>query len=202
MNHLIINVSDEETQRKPPFSAYDDKLRKALTEQTEHVAIYLHPSLGCGIDLLEWLETWTEKFQKAAKQFHIVPGNVNQLECLEVSHPDQGLRYVASADDLEAFLSTLSPPPPVRPSVPVQAPAQISEAVEKRPAISEENEPESAQKPAVSMEVGTRVIISGEYICSGCNTPRMWLKGDISTECANPECTNSDAGWEMTYELF
>jgi hypothetical protein len=213
MNHQAITVSDEEVQARAPITAFDDKLRRALSDPSQYIIIYLHPILGCGIELLEWLENWQDKFQKLKKKFFIVPGNVNQLECLEVSHPDQALRYVANADEMEVILSSLPvavstpaaeaipvfepPPKPVKP-VTQEPPAKAPAPAE--PVVAEEEPP--PPKPPVLMDVGMMVETSGEYICTSCKTTRMWLKGDITTECTNPECPEPDTGWEMTYELF
>jgi hypothetical protein len=224
MSHVLISVSDEDIQNKPAFTAFDEKLRRAMSDQAGIVAICLHPELGCGTDMLEWLETWQDKFIKVKKQLYIVPGNVNQMECLEVSHPDQELKYIATVDDLEALLASLAPEVAEAvlevqmPSTagaaqalhPVQA-SQIPGATSKPPAGGAEaetfevkltrKEPEPSAPP-ILMDVSQFVETSGEYKCIGCNMTRMWLKGDVTTECTSPECTDSDAGWEMTYELF
>jgi len=207
MNHQQIKVSDEEIQSKPQFTAFEEKLRKALSEPLDIIVIYLHPSLGCGVDLLEWLETWQERLLKLEKHLYIVPGNVNQLECLEVSHPDQGLKYVADANELEAILSDVAPMPPDNAMAPVltsiEAAPQTSEPkAQHQLAMPVSSEEEPLPKQAVRMDVGARVVLSGEYVCAGCHIARMWLKGDIAAKCANPECPSSDAGWDLTYELF
>jgi hypothetical protein len=206
MNHQQIRVSDEEIQSKPQFTAFEEKLRKALSEPLDIIVIYLHPLLGCGVDLLEWLETWQERLLRLEKHLYIVPGNVNQLECLEVSHPDQGLKYIADANELEAILSDVAPTAPDQTMAPVltsiEAAPQTSEPRAPQPAIPVTRQEEHLPKQTVRMDVGTRVELSGEYVCAGCHIARMWLKGDVAAECANPECPSSDAGWDLTYELF
>jgi hypothetical protein len=218
MNHSLISVSDEEIQNKPVITAFDEKLRRAMSEQVKIIAISLHPELGCGTEMLEWLETWQNKLSKVGKQFYIVPGNVNQMECLEVSHPDQELKYVQSLDDLETLLASLAPevteavlevriPPAAAQSAPVQ-PADLSPPLQPASADADtfevkldKAEPE-VSAPPILMDVSQLVETSGEYKCLGCSLARMWLKGDITTDCTNPECPDQDAGWEMTYELF
>jgi hypothetical protein len=227
MSHMLISVSDEEIQSKPVTTAFDEKLRRALSDQAGIIAISLHPELGCGTDMLEWLETWQDKFIKVKKQFFIVPGNVNQMECLEVSHPDQELKYIPTIEDLETLLASLAPevseavlevrmpetapaPVPADRSKPVQ-PSQSLPAAADQSAAGEDaetfevkiskKEPD-VSTPPILMDVSQLVETSGEYKCLGCSTTRMWLKGDITTECTNPECADQDAGWEMTYELF
>jgi hypothetical protein len=220
MNHIVISVSDEDIQNKPVITAFDEKLRRALSDQAPIIAICLHPELGCGTDVLEWLETWQDKFLKVKKQFYIVPGNVNQMECLEVSHPDQELKYVPTVEDLETMLLSLAPevveavlevqvPAAALTQAPVQqavqpppAPAQVSD---DEPATFEVKTVKEAPDPAlppILMDDSQIVETSGEYKCLGCQTTRMWLKGDITSECTNPECPDPDAGWEMSYELF
>ena len=226
MSHVLISVSDEDIQNKPVITAFDEKLRRAMSDQAGIIAICLHPELGCGTDMLEWLETWRDKFLKVNKQFYIVPGNVNQMECLEVSHPDQELKYIPSVEDLETLLSSLAPdvaeavlevrmpsPEPVpasRPVKPVQVP-QSPPAAAEDPAGDEDlgtfevkirKETTSPAAPAVRLDVSQFVDTSAEYKCLGCNATRMWLKGDVTADCTNPECPDPDAGWEMTYELF
>ena len=215
MNHVVVSVSDEDIQNKPVITAFDEKLRRTLSDPAGIVAICLHPELGCGTEMLEWLETWQAKLLKVKKQFFIVPGNVNQMECLEVSHPDQELTYIPTVEDLETLLSSLAPevseavlevqmpsaaPAPVpQPEKAVQ-PADETDAVAFEVKIVKQAPDPSA--PPLLMDVSQIVELSGEYKCRGCGTARMWLKGDITAECANPECTDTDAGWEMTYELF
>jgi hypothetical protein len=212
MNHIVISVSDEDIQNKPVITAFDEKLRRALSDQAPIIAICLHPELGCGTDVLEWLETWQDKFLKVKKQFYIVPGNVNQMECLEVSHPDQELKYVPTVEDLETMLMSLAPEvaeavlevqvPAQQAVKPPPAPAQVSD---DEPATFEVKTVKEAPDPAlppIRMDDSQIVETSGEYRCLGCQTTRMWLKGDITSECTNPECPDPDGGWEMSYELF
>jgi hypothetical protein len=222
MSHVLISVSDDELQNKPALSAFDEKLRKAMSDAAKIVAIELHPELGCGTEMLEWLETWQKKILKVNKQFYIVAGNVNQMESLEVSHPDQELKYVQNADDLEMLLASLAPevaeavlevqmppvsahsPAPERVVVPPPAPAEPVDADADAETFEVKivKEPSEVPSPPILMDVSQLVETSGEYKCLGCSLTRMWLKGDVTAECTNPECPHQDAGWEMTYELF
>ena len=222
MSHVLISVTDEELQNKTPIAAFNEKLRRVIPDQVQIVAIFLHPELGCGTEMLEWLESWQDKFLKVKKQFFIVPGNVNQLECLEVSHPDQELKYVPTVDDLETLLASLAPEVSeavleIQMPSPAQAPppAPLQQKIRTEPAQSEHVDAEPATfevkiakpvadsaSPPVLMDVSQIVELSGEYKCRGCGVARMWLKGDIAADCTNPECTDTDSGWEMTYELF
>jgi len=220
MYHVLISVSDEELQNKTPIAAFNEKLRRAMSEQAHIIAISLHPELGCGSEMLEWLETWQDKFLKVNKQFYIIPGNVNQMECLEVSHPDQELKYVASIEDFETLLVSLAPevseavlevkmpqealsPAPLPQKI--EPPKTAIQAVDADSAIFEvkiAKEAPDPSAPPILMDISQIVETSGEYKCRGCSASRMWLKGDITTDCTNPECTDTDSGWEMTYELF
>jgi len=56
--------------------------------------------------------------------------------------------------------------------------------------------------PDIRLQPGAIVQISGEYICLGCRTSRMWLKGDVAKECENAGMRPSGDRMEMTYELF
>jgi hypothetical protein len=205
MNNYIISVTDQEIQDQPIVKAFEDKLRLGLSQTARVVAICLHPELGCNVELLSWLETWQQRFIKVKKQFYIIPGNINQLECLEVSHPDQGLKYVASLIDLEVAIESIETQQPV-PEVPAPAettaPAPKFEKAEETTGDKIDIKEGPSPVPEIEMDVGSRVETSGEYICLGCKRSRMWLKGDVSEECDNPECQNSDAGWKLTYELF
>ncbi len=215
MNHVLISVSDEEIQNKPVITAFDEKLRRAMSDQAGIIAICLHPELGCGTEMLEWLETWQAKLLKVKKQFYIVPGNVNQMECLEVSHPDQELKYIPTIEDLETLLASLAPevaeavlevqmpssaPVPVPMVEKVEQPAADIDAETFEVKISKKTALPSI--PPVCMDVSQFVDTSAEYKCLGCKTTRMWLKGDVTADCTNPECPDPDAGWEMTCELF
>jgi hypothetical protein len=203
--NLVISVTDQEIQDQPIVKAFEDKLRLGLSQPVRVVAICLHPELGCNVELLSWLETWHQRFIKVRKQFYIIPGNVNQLECLEVSHPDQGLKYVPSLNDFEVEAESietqqpvLETPAPVQTAAPASTIEKITETAGDKIDIKEEPSP----VPEIEMNVSSRVETSGEYICLGCRRSRMWLKGDISEECDNPECQNAGAGWKLTYELF
>jgi hypothetical protein len=222
MNYMLIAVSDDELQNKPAISAFDEKLRKAMPDPAPIVAIELHPELGCGTEMLEWLEAWQKKLLKVNKQFYIVAGNVNQMESLEVSHPDQELKYVQNRDDLEILIASLAPevteavlevqmpsaaapsPAPQRAVAPPPAPAEPVDADADAETFEVKivKEPLEIPSPPILMDVSQLVETSGEYKCLGCSLTRMWLKGDITAECTNPECPHQDEGWEMTYELF
>ncbi len=205
MNHSVIAVKDEECNGKAPFALYDDKLRRTLSEAFEAVVVHLNPVLGCGVELLEWLEIWRGRFIKANKKFFIVPGNVNQLECLEVSHPNQGLTYAANAEEMEIVLARLprslpADPEHQAPDSDAQLPAEVSNEPAFVPMAVHNNV--RVSRPAMSMDPGSTVVLSGEFTCRGCKTARMWLKGDVATKCTNLECLAPSAGWELTFELF
>jgi hypothetical protein len=216
MAHFLIALTDEEIGDQAAATVFDEKLRHALSCKEPSVVIRLRPELGCGTEVLEWLEEWTDKFQKAKKNFFIVPANVNQLECLEVSHPDQELRYAATLEELEdriaaidhqstltglaaseeetAFLVEDVPPAQKGPAKAAHAEDKLDfEVIDKEEGVLVRD---------MRIQSGSIVQISGEYICEGCRTSRMWLKGDIAKDCENAECVHPGAGWKMTYELF
>jgi hypothetical protein len=215
MSYFLIALTDEEIGDQAAATVFDEKLRHALSCKEPSVVIRLRPELGCGTEVLEWLEEWTDKFQKVKKNFFIVPANVNQLECLEVSHPDQELRYAATLEELEDRIAVID-----RQSTLTEGPASEEEAaffVEDEPLKKEPakaalagnkldfeviDKKEDVHVRDVRMQSGSIVQISGEYICEGCRTSRMWLKGDIAKDCENAECVHPGAGWKMTFELF
>jgi len=214
MSHLLITLTDEELGDRAVAAVFDEKLRSGLSCKDSDVVIRLRPELGCGTEMLEWLEEWTEKFQKVKKQLYIIPANVNQLECLEVSHPDQDLRYANSLAELEDWLEVQN----TEPLAQVETSEEVAFLVEDVPPAKKEpaTEAHAGEKldfeiiekeevrhvPDIRLQPGAIVQISGEYICLGCRTSRMWLKGDVAKECENAECAHPGTGWKMTYELF
>jgi hypothetical protein len=209
MKHISISLSNEEIKSLSPYSVYDNKLRNALNGEEKYILLYLHPNLGCGTELLEWLEKWQIKFSSQKKYFIIVPGNVNQFECLEVSHPDQELKYFPNQEKVNDFLDSLikstnnisEEKANTKQEITQQKPEQIESKDEKKQELIPDSKEEIYKNP-IHLEIGSLVEISGEYVCLSCKTTRMWLKGDITTECNNAECSKPDMGWEMTFELF
>jgi hypothetical protein len=214
MSHLVIVLTDEEIGNQPVAAVFDEKLRHALSCKDPDIIVRLRPELGCSTEVLVWLEEWTERFQKVKKQIYIVPANVNQLECLEVSHPDQDLKYAATLAELEDWLDIQNVEPLPQPEAnEEEAVFIIKDAPQEKGPLTEAragdeldfeiiDKEEKKAVPDIRLLPGSIVQISGEYICVGCSTSRMWLKGDVAKNCENAECVHPEAGWKMTYELF
>ena len=183
----IVVLEDNEIQDQPVLTLLDDKLSKVLKVKSNIVALCLRPEIQCSTGFLEWLEAWSRRFGNFNKTFFIVPATPGQLECLEVSHPEMGLGYAATLDELHI----------IAPQNMEMEPA--SHAPLSSPVIDKSMD---YSTPSVHMEVGSTVKLAGEYVCSMCRSSGMWLKGDKAATCENPECGNPSAGWDLVYELF
>jgi hypothetical protein len=224
LTSIIINESYESSDALR--QAYDTRLSSALVEFSSVVALHLRPELPAGIALLAWIDRWNKQFVSVNKHLIAVAGMPQQYQILELSHPDQGLCYVGSAAEVQAVADRLLPkspakpgegaPPPPLPSIQIARRSSLVPIVEKaesaigpEPAVQEQNAP-AADAPGATMAKPAPITISsgrissvaGEYICNGCGVARMWLKGDTAGKCSNPECSNPEAGWTLTWELF
>ena len=137
MNPLVISVKDEDVGGQDIMTIFDEQLRHAMSAQESVVIMCIRAEMGCSTVLLEWLEGWSDRFSKVSKQLFIIPSNVNQLECLEVSHPDLELKYAPSLEDLQARLGPLVSAPEASVESEMNADASLSpeKSVERAPAF-------------------------------------------------------------------
>jgi hypothetical protein len=111
MRFALVSFEEAEVDKTGPElrSAFDRKLELALAQgDSPAVVVHLRADMQPSLDLLEWLEQWTKRFAVAGMRCVIVPQTPDQLETLEMSHPDQNLSYAASLDEIEIMF----PPPP------------------------------------------------------------------------------------------
>jgi hypothetical protein len=218
MKYAAITFDGVSVDGEGIFSALDLKLQTALGTDVESISVTLNPEMPGGGDLLDWLEKWQATCSSQKKNLVIAPSTKEQLECLELSHPDQALCYVASSEELEKMF-----PPHLREPVPEERneePPQEKPSAGGPPAAAPAKEPEPKQRdpfdlypeiPSVdtvtevvpqTQHIHSTVEISGEYVCLSCGYKRMWLKGDTVTACENAECLNPEAGWQLTGDIF
>ena len=108
---VLISFDDSDAPGTDLRTAFDLKLEEALVMADCGAAvIHLRADMAPSIELLEWLEGWTRRFTEATRRCIIVPQTAEQLECLELSHPDQNLIYAPSIAELDAFLPPMSVP--------------------------------------------------------------------------------------------
>jgi hypothetical protein len=187
----------------------EQKLRESLGGTEHFLALQLRPEMRGGLDLVEWLDKCHSLVVGAGKQMVIVTANDTQGQYIELSHPDQNLKFVASIDELKKTLSPAAEEPAVpgeevgpgpQPATAVPSMARPLQA-RPRPAVDTSGEfsPVLSQTP---LSIGSQVKLAGEYICLGCNTTRMWLKGEKLKNCTNHECIRPSSGWRLTCELF
>lgn len=201
MPYYLVDLSDEEIEDRPVIDTFDQKLQSIISQNKNQVALQLRNDMDADTELIEWLEKWSAEFARANKEFIIAPNNPEQLECLEVSHPDQNLKYVSSIDEIQIA----SDEPVYEQNITFQEeyreePVTPDDASVEQVAI--EPEPEEEPPPPVIQGVSSVTEISGEYECMGCQKSRTWLKGDTILECDNPECLNPEQGWKLICDLF
>jgi hypothetical protein len=223
MPYEIIEITNEELENTPVLEAIDARLKAALSTPARIVPLKLRPEMDdCSMGL-EWLEQWSRHFMQAGKTLVTIPATRYQHQCLEISHPDQNLRYVESVDELEKAYPEL-----VEPVAPPAVPESTAEsgAVEQQRGIvppPQSASPSLTPPPPVQgyagthdtggaefetptpyeeMMPGTISEVSGEYACKSCGNHRMWLKGDLVTACTEMECLDPERGWKLSCDLF
>lgn len=215
MRTALVTISDVEIEDAPVVSVFDEKLGRMLSGSTDVVALQLVPSAPAGVELLEWLAKWTKDFTSAGKRLVIAAATHGQFECLELSHPDQNLCYLSTPEELSELLARGEPE--VQQDTVVEGTVRTeSDLVSASDAggvalpvfepqahatAREEPEPEPVE-PGPVFTTGTVTEIAGEYLCLGCKSTRMWLKGDEMVACDNPECLDSNAGWQLSCDVF
>lgn len=190
MGYLLVDLAGCDVGDKPSVEAFYARLEEAIEGKERNVAVRLHPAMKCGPELLDWLSNLGRIFAKAGKNLVAVPKSNEHRECLDLSHPDQNIRYVQSEDDLEALF------PDDAPNVKTEKETQAGSVIEQVSAPKEED------APPVVVRAGMVSDVSGEYRCLGCGAKRMWLKGDLVLTCMNQECLRPEAGWQLLFDVF
>jgi hypothetical protein len=101
LKYQIISPENVDGTFEDIWSEYDSRLRSALSTVQKGVALDLPAELTIDSDALDRLEQWNEKFVSINRQFFIIAHNDNQIQCLELSHPDQNLHFFSSLDQLQ-----------------------------------------------------------------------------------------------------
>jgi len=216
MEFFSINVTEPFDNVISLKKLFEDKLKAVLGDGRFDTALYLREEVPAGISLIGWMDEWNKRFVKIGRQLIIVTATPQQFQTLELSHPDQKLRYVQSPDDLQRFAAHSAAP--TEQHKPQAAPTPVTQVLH-RETVPDAPPPEPAETPAAPppaaapannpmrqappfVAVGGRISLAGEYVCGSCGIPRMWMKGDTTVPCVNTECTNTKAGWTLTWELF
>ena len=214
MEFFSVNVTEPFDSVVSLKKLFEDKLKAVLGDGRFDTALYLREEVPAGISLIGWMDEWNKRFVKIGRQLIIVTATPQQYQTLELSHPDQKLRYVQSQDDLQRF-TTHSAAPADQHKLQA-APAPVTQVLHRETvpdAPSQETIPPPVAPPPAPasnfirqappfVTVGGRISLAGEYVCGGCGFPRMWMKGDTTGPCVNTECINTKAGWTLTWELF
>ena len=132
----IITISDNTSSSSSIWIRFEEELSGHLNGDERKTAIALCPSMGAGIDLLEWLEKWNKKFSNTGKRLIVIAEDPSETTSSENILPNK------------------------------------------------------------------KIETAGEYKCASCHRTRMYLPGDIATNCENPECTSPGAGWKLSFDLF
>jgi hypothetical protein len=204
VSYRVVTCDDAEMISDDIWTVLNTKCSEALSSHEEHVAVQLRPEMGSGVPLLDWIGKWQESFSQKGKNLYIITDNQQQLESMELSHPDQNLAYCTSLHEFEEQMEPFS-------ADDAEGQRESGETVPAEEIDTRENfDSTGSQIPssldekgrAVIMAVGETVEIAGEYICQSCGTSRMWMKGKTVTRCQNPECFDQSKGWQLDFDLF
>ena len=200
MNYQIVALENDDIINEDIWSVFDKKCEEALSVEEDCIAIQLRTEMGGGVPLLNWIEKWQEKFQKKGKLFYVVSDSPVQLESMELSHPDQNLNYTSTISDLEDHINYSSAPLPVKE---VNDEETATNTITENEIYLDDIKSAPAQEVQdIVIESGEVISIAGEYLCQGCGTRRMWMKGKEVTPCDNPECFEPAKGWKLDFDLF
>lgn len=106
--HQLVAVTEIASGERGVWSLFDEKMENALNNDAVVVSIMLHPEMGHGMELVRWLEKWHRQCRENDKTLISIAENKQQFQCLEMSHPDMGLQYVSSVNDLSFRLKVLT----------------------------------------------------------------------------------------------
>ncbi len=196
MGYQIIDCDETELTEENIWTVFDRKCEEALSSEDDNIGIELRPEMGSGVPLLGWIENWLSRFSEKGKTLCIISDDPQQLETMELSHPDQNLTYVSSRREYEDRVQSLPEVAPKSVGVEQIKPEETGNIKGEIPVTIDE------QKQEVFLADGASVDIAGEYICQSCGISRMWMKGKTATGCSNPECFEPSKGWKLDFDLF
>jgi hypothetical protein len=197
--HTLVTVEESAVRESDPRQVFDHALTEALGTEGEVVGLVLRAELEPGVELLDWLAQWQQRLGGEGKHLVVIAEDPAQLQCLELSHPDQNLVCMSS---LEQWHRTYpdepapagAPQPDAAPVTPPEQPPQGT--------VPPGGEGEEQSVPPIMVGVGTVADTAGEYACRGCGMTRMFMKGDKVGRCESAECQHPDWGWKFVFELF
>ncbi len=196
MGYQIISCDETELTEENIWTLFDNKCGEALSGEDDYIGIQLRPEMGSGVPLLGWIENWLASFSEKGKTLCIISDDPQQLETMELSHPDQNLTYVSSCKEFEDRVQSSPKIAPKSVVVEQKKPEETVAVKDDIPVTINE------QKQETFLAEGAIVDIAGEYICQSCGTTRMWMKGKTATGCLNPECFEPSKGWKLDFDLF
>lgn len=196
MGFQIISCDETELAEENIYTVLDRKCEEALSGEDECIGIELRSEMGGGVPLLDWIENWLSSFSEKGKVLYMISDDPQQVETMELSHPDQNLTYVTSRREFEDSVQSLPEVAPKSVSVEQIKPEKTEDIKSEIPVTISE------QEKTVILADGASVDIAGEYICQSCGTSRMWMKGKTATGCRNPECFEPSKGWKLDFDLF
>ena len=199
MEYQLIGLEIDEGTNTDIWSLFNTRCEAALSAEEECIAVQLRPEMEGGVPLLNWIENWQEQFQKKGKIFYVVSDDPVQIESMELSHPDQDLHYTTSISELEDRIAHTSAPPKKEDDDETVA---TRDSTENEIYLEDIVSAATTEEKEVILEAGETISIAGEYLCRGCGTRRMWMKGKTVTPCDNPECFEPDKGWKLDFDLF
>jgi hypothetical protein len=221
VNSRIIELDEIDPDKQNVFDMCDARLEEAIDEPSKLVVLKLPQSAPSGLQLVDWLAQWQNRYIRKGKDLITVVENPHHRESLEFSHPDQNLKFCLSIDELNlpAETESIAPdeepvgtensthPPAIPSAVITTTPETLQQAEEPSrtddtAAAPEEQDFHEEQRREYAPPIGSVVTFSGEFVCRSCGATRMWLKGDAFSACENAECLDTNAGWKLTYELF
>lgn len=194
MSYQIIACEDHEIIDEDIWTVFDKKCNEALSIEEKYIAVHLRSEMGSGVPLLDWIEKWQANFSEEGKGFYVISDDPQQLESMELSHPDQNLNYVSSIADFKDRMKHIIEE--TEETIVQESKEETVESDYKSPTVVKE------QAQTVQLTIGDTVTIAGEYVCEGCGTTRMWMKGKKVTACKNPECFEPSKGWKLDFDLF
>lgn len=106
--HQLITISDEITSDQSTWEQINQNLENALHTVQTAASIKLRSEMGNGIELIRWLSKWSSRFREKNLSLLCITDDPAQLQSLELSHPDLGLRCISSLNELPKILNSLS----------------------------------------------------------------------------------------------
>jgi hypothetical protein len=201
-----------------------------LESEDYSAALILPDSLKIGLKVLCWLDDLRDRFAEKKLNLCIICNKEEQLEAIDLSHPDQTLPCFKDITELSDKLNVpvendfsdveidkilkeidetkKEPGTDNLSSVPAENEETTNKALEPFSSSESVNSIESilpvpgtVQEQIIKIS-GEKVETAGEYRCLSCGHTRMWMKGDTFSFCVQECCAQKDKGWQLTFILF